>query len=524
MHVLLRLDPARLWRWHRALIEALARRPTTNISVQFIHDSRPNDRAIALCLQLEQAISRSAPPHPFDALPLVELAQWRSPTSQPVDLIIDLATSTLPAPSSPPQITPLFDGTCGEAAFWAAILAGHAPRLSLHDGRCGLIAIGQPAIESPHALRTSASGVITRLITGLVRAITVPTASPNLDLTTAVATNDQLSVRRAALDLLGRKVASKAKRVIEGQLKSGPQWAVAWRYTPTESGAAARAIPSGTVDTTKFTLLPDDGQRYFADPFLFQHPDRADRIDLFVEELPYATNRGIISLATLSLDGHLLESPCPVLETSTHLSYPHVFARDGAIWMLPEASATGGLTLYRARHYPNDWEPVARLIDEPLHDATLFEHGGKLWISAATEGERLGVGGARWGSRWDSLSLYSADTLLGPWRAHPANPVVIDAKTARPAGELFTHEGVLYRPVQDCSTAYGTATGFARVTTLDDTSYAQDLATWLTFEPTSNISGPHTWNRLGTASGALEAIDLFAPATVLKRSLKPSGI
>src|SRR5262249_14929963 len=57
----------------------------------------------------------------------------------------------------------------------------------------------------------------------------------------------------------------------------------------------------------------------------------------------------------------------------------------------------------------------------------------------------------------DELFLFQADTLLGPWRAHPANPVVSDVRRARPAGPLFARGNELIRPAQDCSRTYGGA-------------------------------------------------------------------
>jgi hypothetical protein len=506
MHVTLHLDPARLRQWHLMLIEVWERVPNVSIGVTFATPAQPTPRALTLCLNLEATLSGSATPNPCDDLKPDAFARWRAAPPHAPDCIIDLATNTL-GNAAPRTLIPLYDGAPGEAAFWSALLDGRAPSLALSlDG--AVAAIGQPAIESPHALRTSASAVLTRLITGIIQTVTNPPAASRLR---ERQTAPSPAPSRNAASLITRKVASKATRLLERTLKSAPQWAVAYQH-----GAPASRLPAANFDIASFTHLPDDGQRYYADPFLFAHNGQ---IDLFVEELPYATGRGIISVTSFNPDGTIKAAPRPVLETPFHLSYPHVFERDGTIWMLPEASASGGLTLYRAARYPDQWEPVAQLIDEPLHDATLFEHGDKLWIAACTQGELLGPNATRYGSCWDALSLYSADTLLGPWHPHPMNPVLLDASTARPAGEIFTQDGALYRPVQDCASGYGTATGFARITQLSATSYAQELTQRLAFPANTGLSGPHTWNTLRQAHGGnlgnIDAIDLFAPSRVI---------
>ena len=502
MLITLILDASRLWRWHLTLIDQLEAGAGTRVSVAFSPVQRPLDTAVGMALLLEATLAKRSVPHPFDAMKPGDFDKWFSETIQACDLVIDLASLELADDPHARTLIPLYNGVPGGSAFWSAVLDGSAPFLSLHDSTYGVLAIGQPAIESPHALAISAAGVVTRLMSGLIAAAHGPaptTGVPHLADYGARAPGLTLPV----VHLLGRKVSSKARRLIDRQLETAPQWAVAWRLR----AAGFNPLAGGVLSLADYQLLADDGQRYYADPFVFA---RGDEVDVFVEELPYATGRGIISMLTVRADGSAT-APRPVLETALHLSYPQIFSRDGAIWMMPECFASGGLTLYRAARYPDRWEPVARLIDEPVHDATFFEHGGKLWIAANTQGPPS----ARWGSSWDSLSLYSADTLLGPWTPHAANPVLIDAASARPAGCVFVEGGKLYRPVQDCSKGYGSALGIASMTRLDDGGFRQELVGRLSFSPASGLLGPHTLNRVTCRGGVFEAIDLFAPRRLL---------
>jgi hypothetical protein len=86
---------------------------------------------------------------------------------------------------------------------------------------------------------------------------------------------------------------------------------------------------------------------------------------------------------------------------------------------------------------------------------------------------------------------------------HPANPILIDAASARPAGNLVQRNGRLWRPVQDCRNGYGRAIGLAEVTRLDAEGFDQVVRTIL--RPGREWPGRrlHTLNR----AGHLECID-----------------
>ena len=242
-----------------------------------------------------------------------------------------------------------------------------------------------------------------------------------------------------------------------------------------------------------FTRLPDDGRRYFADPFVLM---RGDMAHVFCEEVPFATGKGFISHFTIDAKGNV-SAPRPVLEQPYHLSYPFVFEKDGEVWMIPESSAIGTVELYRAERFPDRWVKHAILLDDVLaDDATLFEKDGRLFLFAAMRDWQA--------SSWEALGLYHADVLTGPWQAHPANPVLLDPNAARPAGALFTHRGEIIRPAQDCSRGYGRGLAFCRIDRLDDEGFAQSVLTRVA-PGTGRVQGLHTYNR----AGDVELIDLF---------------
>ena len=243
-----------------------------------------------------------------------------------------------------------------------------------------------------------------------------------------------------------------------------------------------------------FRRLADDGARFYADPFLWC---AGGETLLFVEEFPFATGKGVISLARRGDDGSF-GKPEPILEASCHLSYPFVFARDGAMWMIPETSGRRTVELWRAERFPDRWTLHAVLLDDvDLADATICEIGGRLWMFAASR--------EPWTSSWDALSLFSAETLAGPWIAHPDNPVMVDFKAARPAGRILRCGDRLVRPVQDCEGGYGAALGFAAIDAISPGDYRQTILA--VARPAPPDSGLHTYDR----AGGLEVIDRFGP-------------
>ena len=481
-------------RWHGALAAALAGEVRLEVAVRDCHAADAPSHAITALLTLDRVL-HGHKSSALDAIPPADLPHTISASDadggSDTDLIIDVsghdASSTAHGQRT---LVPLFDGLPGPAGLWSALLDERAPDLALADSHGGgPIAIGLPALETPWRLCASADAVTARMIEGIARTVRQIAAGRALARSHTVADAAARGSAIAAARFATHLVSGKAKRLLQRRLLSAPQWRVAWR--PSERAAG---LPQSPLHIGDWHSLPDDGQRYYADPFVIADEGRRH---IFVEELPYATGRGIISHFEIGLDGRA-STPRPVLERPFHLSYPQVFIDEGVIYMLPEAAQSGCLTLYRADPFPTRWIEDVRLVDRPLHDATLLRHQGTYWLFASTQ--------VADSSTWDALSLFHAPSLKGPWSPHPANPVLLDAGAARPAGALFMHSGDLWRPAQDCRRGYGAALTFARVERLDGDTYRQTNGPSIVMRGASKVAGPHTWN---TGAG-LDMIDVFA--------------
>ncbi len=509
MHIRLELPRTRLRQWHLWLIEHLTRDGAHSVSITLNDHETPSATALNLLLSLETLTIKGATQAGSKPLtPVDVLSGETTPTEAQPDVIVHIG-GTGKDDTGALVLNLVFDDQPHEDALWLALLDRRAPTVGLHDGSTDgqtahtTQAIALPGLEAPHLLSHSADAVYARaieLIAARIANYGRGIRSPHQTHCTPLEPTRTLREGRAlqgTATFLARRVGDKARTILNRVTKSAPQWSVAWRpRRPLSPGATT------TLNVQDFHGLHDDNSRYYADPFAL---DKDGLTHVFVEEFPYATGRGLISTFTINADGHC-STPRPVLETGVHLSYPQVFEHAGDIFMLPEASASGGLDLYRADPFPDRWVHDTRLMDEPLHDATLHFDGARWWLFAATHFLKS--------SSWCALKVFTADTIRGPWHAISDHPVKVDARSARPAGALVVQDGALWRPAQDCSTGYGHGLTWCQVEALTPEHYSEQALGRLNFTAASTCLGPHTWN----ATGTIETIDLFAAPNARPRA------
>jgi len=219
---------------------------------------------------------------------------------------------------------------------------------------------------------------------------------------------------------------------------------------------------------------------FVADPFLH-------RVDgswhLFFEVLNRRTGLGEIALAT-STDLATWRYERVVLAEPFHLSYPHVFEWQGAIYMVPEAHATRSLQVYRADSFPTRWTHAHTLLSGGVFsDATLFQHDDRWWLFTETSEPR----------RHDTLRLFHADEPFGAWMEHPSSPIVSgDRTTARPAGRVVRTNAGFVRFAQVCAPRYGTSVKAFGITELTTSTYAERALSDAPVLAGSGVAG--AWN------------------------------
>jgi hypothetical protein len=204
--------------------------------------------------------------------------------------------------------------------------------------------------------------------------------------------------------------------------------------------------------------VTDAPASFVADPFLI--PINGTWY-LFFEVLNTQTNQGDIGYA-ISTDGINWAYQSIILDEPHHLSYPYVFEWQGDYYMIPESAATGSVRLYRATSFPTGWVQVATLFSNSASiDPSILYHDGTWWMYASTSSN-------------DTLRLFYADNLTGPWMEHPSSPVVAgDSNIARPGGRVIDYDGRFFRITQDDYPTYGNQVRAFEIVTLTRTDYAE---------------------------------------------------
>lgn len=277
--------------------------------------------------------------------------------------------------------------------------------------------------------------------------------------------------------------------------------ALKWRQSRPDNEAwhvlvrrGEQPVDPDAPDVRGHSYLSAPANHFWADPCLAE--EEAGRGYLFVEQWTAGNGKGVIACLELLPDAQVANLGV-VLDMPVHLSYPQAFRWAGQWYLTVESGHDNCVGLYRAEAFPFRWAPVAELVrGRNCVDPTLYRHDGHWYLFAAVD-----EGG---GSTSDELFLFVAEELAGPFRPHPANPIVSDVRRARPAGRVFQRAGRLIRPAQDCAPRYGAAVVFNEVLELSPTHYRERPLGRLDSRWAAGLDGCHTYSE----SGGTEVLDV----------------
>jgi len=209
----------------------------------------------------------------------------------------------------------------------------------------------------------------------------------------------------------------------------------------------AAAVHDMNVDTIAHPFMVVTGSHYY----------------LFFTAKDAKTDKGGIGLAE-SRDGLEWKFRRTVLREPFVLAHPFVFQWRGVYYMIPEAHTQDSIRLYRAREFPDTWEFETELLKgDTFISPTLARFKNLWWMFVAPSGN-------------ETLRLFYAAELKGPWTEHPRSPIVSkDLHAARPGGRPFVFEGILYRIGQDCYPRYGYQVHAFQITDISTTTYAEKM-------------------------------------------------
>lgn len=259
-----------------------------------------------------------------------------------------------------------------------------------------------------------------------------------------------------------------------------------------------------------FKLIKNPWRYWCADPFLIQHGEVKY---IFCEAFDILKDRGILAYRTIDKKGRISKlHPC--LDTGSHLSYPNIFHCDDQIYMIPESGQANEVVLYQATHFPDCWEKHTVLLeDTSACDTNLVLHQGQAYLLTLIFDKN------RTPYVYDELYAYVWDgSRFIPCRP---DPIVRGAHHARNAGNVFDHEGILYRVSQNCSEMYGENITFHQIDRLDQDGYEERSLHRIRVADI-RLDGPNTFEGIHTynADAHYEVIDLqrkkwFRPARLI---------
>jgi len=224
--------------------------------------------------------------------------------------------------------------------------------------------------------------------------------------------------------------------------------------------------------------VTDVPAKFVADPFMIP----VNPWFMFFEVMRGDSPIGEIGLAS-SEDGIEWKYEQIVLREDFHLSYPYVFEWQNSYYMIPETLGANAVCLYEAEEFPRRWSRKARLIEGHCADPSIVRFNDLWWLFVCSTPHQH-----------DTLRLYFAEEITGPWREHPQSPIVRgDTRRARPAGRVVIKDNYLIRFAQDCVPRYGSRVRAFDIRELTTTRYAEvENAASPVLQP-----GNSGWNALG---------------------------
>lgn len=155
-----------------------------------------------------------------------------------------------------------------------------------------------------------------------------------------------------------------------------------------------------------------------------------------------------------------------ILDAGSHSSYPFVFIENDKTYIIPETSHQGKVSVYEYDFEHKCMINERVIINLPLLDSTIIKHNGKYWLFATLSDHQFDH---------SRLYIYYAETLFGAYQPHANNPVKENINGTRPAGNVISVDGELYRPSQNCGKFYGESITINKIATLSETQFSEEF-------------------------------------------------
>lgn len=235
----------------------------------------------------------------------------------------------------------------------------------------------------------------------------------------------------------------------------------------------------------EFTIINNSWRYWAADPFVFEY---GDSVFVFAELYDYLRCRGIIGYCQIK--DNQIGRWTPVIIESYHLSFPFIWEKDGEIYLMPEASESGKLCLYKAIEFPRRWEKISDIRENvKLVDTIPVDDNKRYLLSYDVDNH-------------SHHKVVLIDTV------NIENDYVVCedvANVKRSAGGLLDNN---IRVAQNCTEAYGKGLIFYRYSFIKDQYKEEEICRInpddLVYNRSIYLDGIHTYNQ----SKKFEVIDI----------------
>lgn len=224
-----------------------------------------------------------------------------------------------------------------------------------------------------------------------------------------------------------------------------------------------KLIKSGTFSIPDPTWLNINSEKsvYHADPFgIFKN----GKFNIICEEYDYRTAKGLLVSFQAELNSKKIEKKAIALEKEYHLAFPYLFENEGNFYCIPENSEDKNVDLYRFDPLSGKLFFEQTLIENlKAVDASLFNHNGFWWLFFTDKV-----------STNERLHIWYSQNFNGSYSPHANNPVKVDVRSSRPAGNPFLIHGKLLRPSQDCAKRSGSRITVNEIHRLSPTEFEEE--------------------------------------------------
>ena len=185
-------------------------------------------------------------------------------------------------------------------------------------------------------------------------------------------------------------------------------------------------------------IKPNDNQAW-ADPFIISE-NKNDYI--FFENWEYNKSKGKISYTKIK--DNKISKISDALNLNYHLSYPFLWKQNRHFYMIPESCEKKCIQIWRTKDFPKNWVLYKTIFKgESCVDTTIFDDKkGDRWLFTNKSNDK-------YNDHNSELYIYKTDKKFNRLIPHRLNPVIIDSRFARNAGNIYyNNKGLIMRPSQ----------------------------------------------------------------------------